>query len=119
MYTAGAGQDWETIVVKKRLPVEASDAKRKASACVGAAVSGVTGSVAYKIEQAADGDGAKLPMVSAEDRKTIVEGRVAKKWTREKLAMQCNMDVKIIADIENGKAFENKANLAKIKRILA
>jgi ribosome-binding protein aMBF1 (putative translation factor) len=56
--------------------------------------------------------------VSKEDARAIIQGRVAKKLTQEKLAQALNLPVKTIADIERGVAIYNGSVLARIRRYL-
>ena len=56
--------------------------------------------------------------VSKEDARAIIQGRVAKKLTQEKLAQALNLPVKTIADIERGVAIYNGSLLARVKRYL-
>lgn len=72
---------------------------------------------AYKIENKVD-EGERLPRVSPSDAKYITEGRVKHKLTRARLAQLLNMKEKDLAEIENRTAFENKADIRKIKRFL-
>jgi ribosome-binding protein aMBF1 (putative translation factor) len=72
---------------------------------------------AWKIEKALE-EGERLPRVRPEDAKRVVAGRVRAKLTRAQLAQRLNLREKDIADIENGTALENKALLARIRRLL-
>jgi ribosome-binding protein aMBF1 (putative translation factor) len=114
-------QDWETVYFTKKktkndLPKEAVP---KAS-ITNATTSSVTAKPAWKIEQQVDNTDGSPPLnfVSTDTARSIVNGRVAAKLTQKQLAQRLNMQEKDIKDIEGGKAVENKAVLAKIKRVL-
>ena len=53
-----------------------------------------------------------------EDRRKIIEARVAMGWTQKDLAMRCNMPLNQIALIEGGRAVYSGPVLGKIKRVL-
>lgn len=111
-------QDWNTVVLKPKKPVEEKATVRKDSAGL-TTVSAVTGKPAWKIEEQVDSDvGKPVKYVTKEDASAIVKGRVEKKMTQKDLAQKLNMSVKDIADIECGKAIENKQKIGQIKRLL-
>lgn len=56
--------------------------------------------------------------VSADVKKAILQGRLAKKLTQAQLAQQINEKPNIIQEYESGKAIPNQQILAKLERIL-
>lgn len=107
-------QDWKTVVLNKpRAPAQ------KAPRPAVATISSTTAKPAYKIEQQVDSDtGKPLNYVSPEVAKAIIGGRVAMKLTQKELAQRLNLPEKEVKEIEAGKAVENKAVIARIKRLL-
>ena len=110
-------QDWTTVVLKRPRPD--SQQQREVQAKYKPSVSG-SGKPAWKVEQQVDSDtGKPINLVPVETAKDIVRGRVAAKLTQKQLAQRLiNISEKDINEIESGKAIENKAVLAKIKRFL-
>lgn len=117
--TGYSHQDWKTVLLKpKKHDGEKSIVRRNESVGL-TTVSSVTGKPAWKIEEQVDSDvGKPVKYVSKEDASAIVKGRVERKMTQKDLAQKLNMSVKDIADIESGKAIENKQVIGRIKRIL-
>ena len=60
----------------------------------------------------------KLPTITSEMGKQIVEARVAKKLNQQQLAQKCNLDVGIIKEYEQGRGIYNRPNLNKIGKAL-
>lgn len=112
-------QDWKTVVLRPKKEVEVKTVAKGAAGVSTSTVSTATGKPAWKIEEQVDSDvGKPIKLVSKEDASAIVKGRVEKKLTQKELAQKLNMQQKEIADIEAGKAVENKQVLSKIKRAL-
>lgn len=55
---------------------------------------------------------------SADDRRKIVEARVALGWSQKDLAMRANVPLHDISQMESGKAIYNAVFFQKIKRVL-
>lgn len=103
-------QDWTPVVFHKK-----PDTVRRVEAPQ--TFSATTAKPAWKIEQQED-LGVELKRVCKEDTQRIIQGRVNKKLCQKDLATKLNMQLKDIQEIENGKALENKQQLAKIKKFL-
>ena len=56
--------------------------------------------------------------VSADVKKAILQGRLAKKLTQAQLAQQINEKPQIVQEYESGKAIPNQQILGKLERIL-
>lgn len=107
-------QDWNTVIFKKTQPKET-----KVLAKTNASTVSYSAKPAWKVEQQVDSDtGKPINFVSKTDADFIVKARVNAKLTQKQLAQRLNMQEKEIKDIETCKAVENKATLAKIKRVL-
>ena len=59
-----------------------------------------------------------LPKLSHEDKQLLIKARTDKKLSQQQLAQQINENVGIIKDIEAGKVIQNKNVLQKINKIL-
>jgi ribosome-binding protein aMBF1 (putative translation factor) len=111
-------QDWNTVVVRKPQAVKKEIVNKSAVEKTKPTLSSVIqDKPAWKIEKMVD-DGEKLKRVSKEDALAIIRARVAAKLSQEQLAQRVNMQPKDIKEIESCHAFENKAVLAKLKRVL-
>ena len=51
-------------------------------------------------------------------KNNLINSRVKKKLTQKELANKCNLSIKIIVDIESGKANYNANHINKIKNLL-
>lgn len=124
-------QDWDTVVLNKTKPQSQratnTDGKGVPSGShMGninkqkqSQLQAASSRPAWKIEQKADDPDQKpVDYVSKDLAKAIVSARVAMKLKQKDLAVKMNMSEREIHDIEAGKAVENKAVLAKIKRFL-
>lgn len=56
--------------------------------------------------------------VSADVKKAILQGRLAKKLTQAQLAQQINEKPQVIQEYEQGKAIPNQQILGKLERVL-
>lgn len=111
--SAFSHQDWNTVILKNTQPKQTIVATTKAT------IIASSSKPAWKVEQQVDGDtGKPVNFVSRTDADLIVKARVNAKLTQKQLAQRLNMQEKDIKDIESCKAVENKATLAKIKRVL-
>jgi putative transcription factor len=128
-------QDWTPVVVKKKVAPVKEAVARTAAMAVATGIGG-TGKVgsqcnhathnahnsdipAWKIEKMVDGDsGPAVLRVSKEDAQAIIKGRVAMKLTQAQLARNLCIPEIDIKNIEAGKAVQNKALLARIKKAL-
>lgn len=110
-----AHQDWKEVIMKRPREESATTPVAKGPAPTTA----VGGKPAWKVEQQVDSDkGKPLNYVSADTARSIVGGRTAAKLTQKQLAQRLNVPEKDIKDIEAGKALENRALLARIRRAL-
>lgn len=115
MYTH---QDWETVVLKKKQP-GGNGTSNEPKKTIPQSTLTASQVPAWKIEKQVDSEeGKPLNFVSKEDAQVIIKGRVAQKWTQKDLAVKLNLPLKTIQDIETCKAVQNKAQLAKIKKML-
>jgi DNA-binding transcriptional regulator YiaG len=117
-------QDWTEVVFhafdassKKKQPVPGAAAQPRSA---GATMSSTTAKPAWKIEQAVDSDAVGRPLVytSKQEAQRIVQARVALKLSQKDLAARLNLPARTVADIEAGRAVENRRTLAAIKRHL-
>lgn len=108
-------QDWTPVVLRaKKSPPTTTVSPRTT-----ATISSTTSKPVWKIEKQVDSDqGKPLNLVSSDVAKAIIGGRIAMKLTQKYLAQRLNLPEKEIKEIEAGKAVENKAVIAKIKRLL-
>lgn len=108
-------QDWKEVIMKRPKSETATVAVAKGPP----ATTAVGGKPAWKVEQQVDSDNGKpLNYVGTDTARSIVGGRTAAKLTQKQLAQRLNVPEKDIKDIEAGKALENRALLARIKRAL-
>ena len=56
--------------------------------------------------------------MSADVKKAILQGRLAKKLTQAQLAQQINEKPQVIQEYEQGKAIPNQQILGKLERVL-
>jgi len=93
-------QDWETVSLSKPLkPIKNSTPKQ------------INHQSSIKMNET--GDIVKITKVSKEMSDQIINARIAKKWSQKDLAIQSNIDVKLINDIEKGNSLYN-ANIFNI-----
>jgi len=86
---------------------------RRRRACV---VDSGAGRNALKLEL--DDENLTHKTVSADVKKAILQGRLAKGMTQAQLAQQINEKPQIVQEYESGKAIPNQQILAKLERIL-
>ena len=119
MSTGYAHQDWKTVVLR---PTSSQSQNKQSGAPRSqgnATVSSVANKPAWKIEQQVDSDlGKPINFVQKKEFDAIKTMRIQAKLTQAQLAANLNMKPKYIHDIESGKAVENKADLARIKKYL-
>eukprot|EP00879_Flechtneria_rotunda_P000544 GHRR01000650.1.p1 GENE.GHRR01000650.1~~GHRR01000650.1.p1 ORF type:complete len:144 (+),score=37.19 GHRR01000650.1:189-620(+) len=129
------GQDWDTVVIRKKAPSTsqlkdegAVNAARRAGVGIetvkkmtagqnkpgGVATS--SGKAAFKLEQ--ETEDFHHERVSTELKKQIVQARTAKKLTQAQLGQLINEKPQIIQDYESGKAIPNPQVLSKLSRVL-
>lgn len=116
-------QDWQTVYLRKPAPAVTTVSVQKqttANGSAGPAFTNATSKPSWKIEQQVDDPNSKtpLPFVTKEDATKITQARIAAKLTQKQLAQRLNQPERVIKDIESGKAVENKALLARIKKLL-
>lgn len=119
-------QDWNTVILNKSKPQPKQPVVDHSAAPVtninkqrNNQLQSASSRPAWKIEQKADDPDQKpVDYVSKDMAKAIVQARVGAKMKQKDLAVKLNMSEREIQDIETGKAVENKAVLAKIKRAL-
>lgn len=110
MSTPHPHQDWNVVILKSKKAI-AADSKQ------GHYVHDEVAAKNKKLDQETEDFHHKK--VPSELTKQIIKARVERKLTRDGLAKALNMPESKIADIENGKAIYNGAELAKIKRFLS
>jgi ribosome-binding protein aMBF1 (putative translation factor) len=109
-------QDWEPVILRKKAPVAPTPSEPVSKKMISN-----TNSRNESVNLAKVANETEVfhhTHVSKEDARAIIQGRVAKKLTQEKLAQALNLPVKTIADIERGVAIYNGSVLARIKRYL-
>ena len=113
-------QDWEPVILRKKNVVKPMTnlPKEKVVKTVMNTSSASRNESVNLAKVAAETEDFHHNLVSKEDAKAIVQGRVQKKLTQEKLAQALNLPVKTIADIERGIAIYNGNTLSRIKRFL-
>lgn len=129
------GQDWDTVVIRKKQPTSAQlkdegavNAARRAGVGIetvkkmtagqnkpGGVVTS-SGKAAHKLE--AETEDFHHERVSTELKKQIVQARTAKKLTQAQLGQLINEKPQIIQDYESGKAIPNPQVLSKLSRVL-
>lgn len=130
-----SGQDWETVVFKKRAPHNPSDKDAvRAAQRNGGNVETITkikgdareySDRARKLEADVNTPATEaapppppLPVLSSDMRKAMIAARTGKKMTQQQLAQAVNTQPKIIQDIECGKVVQDKSVLQRINRVL-
>jgi putative transcription factor len=99
-------QDWTPVVLRKDKP------KEKKPQYVNATSVG-------KVNVDDDGvETVKIKKVSRNTSQTIIKARSEKKLSQVDLAKRCNLDKKIIGDIERGDCVYNAQHVNKISRVL-
>jgi ribosome-binding protein aMBF1 (putative translation factor) len=110
-------QDWEVVVLNKKAAAPPPGTTRQRLPAP--AVSGVTGTLARKIEAQVDSDtGKPLTMVSSAEAKAIMQKRLAAKISQADLDKRLALKPKTVARIERCEEVQNKALLARINRYL-
>ena len=108
-------QDWETVVFKK--PIEKLDLKV-------AQRRGLTKSVlktnvndnSRKLDE--ETEIFKNKRIDTKTKELILKARIAKKITQKQLANQANLPLKVIADIESGRAIYDHKVIQRLKKSL-
>mmetsp|Transcript_6385 Transcript_6385/g.25561 ORF Transcript_6385/g.25561 Transcript_6385/m.25561 type:complete len:132 (-) Transcript_6385:121-516(-) len=114
--------DGKTSRAKRRETDDAANGARTTQALrAGIAVDTVrkdsgAGRNALKLEL--DDENLTHKTVSADVKKAILQGRLAKKLTQAQLAQQINEKPQIVQEYESGKAIPNQQILGKLERIL-
>ena len=129
-------QDWETVVIRNKNAALQKERETKglhafanstlntaaqnANKAKQQALQSASSKPAWKIEQRVDDPDAAKPIdyVSKEVSRAIIQGRVNLKLSQKDLAQKAHMMEAEIKKIENGTAVENRAVIAKLKRIL-
>ena len=103
-------QDWKTIQVNMEKNTKVNiENKKKANPNI---------NNIKKIEKKAEDDDLKHKKITNELKQNIIKGRTAIGLTQKELSQKCNFNVKIINDIETGKAIYNHIHINKIKKVL-
>lgn len=104
-------QDWTTVTLRKK--------KTAATGSAGHASGNKGAGNAY--QRAVETADVPLPppkRLSAAGKTSIIQGRLAKKWSQDQLNKECNLPHGIINAIEAGKAQPSGAQLNTIARAL-
>jgi putative transcription factor len=124
----GGGQDWDTVVIRKKKPTSATlkdESAVNAARRAGVGVETVkkvgqtqtsSGKAAFKLD--AETEDFHHEKVSSELKKQIVQARTNKKLTQAQLGQLINEKPQIIQDYESGKAIPNPQVLSKLSRVL-
>lgn len=120
-------EDWDTLVLR-RGPPKGQDAEKllakggQSNAVVrqGAAQnkSKLTGTGLNTRVLDENNDGGHIETVSRSTAKAILDGRAAKGLNRKELAQKVNIQEKVLADYESGKAIPNSQVLNKLSNAL-
>lgn len=103
-------QDWKPVIVRTK--------QNNTTSQVNQYKSNPYQQKAKSIEKKADNDELKHKEITILMRQSIQKGRAAKGFTQKQLAQKCGVTVKIINDIESGKAIYNHNHLNKIRKHL-
>ena len=103
-------QDWDTIYIKANHILERKEKDKPKKQFIG--------NKETKMEQKIEEGNLKIKKTSAEIGKIIQKKRTEMNMTQKDLAQKINQSVKIINEIESGKAHHNPQRINKIKRIL-
>ena len=102
-----ANQDWTPVVFKKSSKETKNDTPKVVH-------------TQPKIHLDEDGqEVVKLKLVTKEMAKVVVEARTAQKLSQKELGVKCNLDSKIINEIERSGCVYNADHLNKIARALS
>lgn len=126
------GQDWDTVVIRKKAPTAAQskdeaavNAARRAGGSVETVKKFAAGSnkgnaglgqKALKIEN--ETENFQHERVSSDLKKQIIQARTAKKLTQAQLGQLINEKPQVIQEYESGKAIPNPQVLSKLSRAL-
>ena len=111
-------QDWDTIYIKANKELNKSNKKKLNSQDKKIELHKQTFSKMNKIEKKIEDGNLKHEKISSDLGKIIQQKRLEKNMTQKDLAQKINQPVKIINEIESGKANKNPQVVSKIKRIL-
>ena len=111
-------QDWEPVILRPRKPSDTNAEKTSTTQHKQTTNKQTTNESVNLAKVANETETFHHTHVSKEDARAIIQGRVAKKLTQEKLAQALNLPVKTIAEIERGVAIYNGSVLARIRRFL-
>lgn len=103
-------QDWKTVIIKgnPKKNTQRKEIREKKNPEV---------QRMYKLENE-DFTSIKIKTTTPDQRKAMIQGRVAKKLTQKDLANQVGINIKNIQGYENGKIKVNNAEITKIERFL-
>ncbi|KAK9268521.1 hypothetical protein L1049_000274 [Liquidambar formosana] len=133
---AGIGpltQDWEPVVVRKKLPTAAAskdekavnaarrmgadiETTRKSNAGTNKAASSSTSLNTRKLDE--ETENLAHERVPTELKKSIMQARLDKKLTQAQLAQMINEKPQVIQEYESGKAIPNQQLIGKLERAL-
>ena len=132
MYSANTENEWETVVIRKKVSNPTSKESLADAARQGKAIDTVkkedyssTASRNRNLEKDLHADPTQeapeqkpLPKLSQEDKNILIKARTDKKLTQAQLAQQLNLQPNIIKDLEAGKVIIDKSIIPKINRLL-
>ena len=103
-------QDWKTVIIKgnPQKNTQRKEIREKKNP---------EAQRMYKLENE-DFTSIKIKTTTPDQRKAMIQGRVAKKLTQKDLANQIGINIKNIQGYENGKIKVNNAEITKIERFL-
>ena len=104
-------QDWKPVILRGN-PVKINSQKKEIRAKKNPEAQRL-----YKLDNE-EFPTSKIKTTSPEQRKAMIQGRIAKKMTQKDLANQTGINIKNIQGYENGKNQINNGEINKIERFL-
>ena len=101
-------QDFKTVIIKKNNDNNAKNEEKK----------NINNELEKKLEKKVNENNLKHKKIDINLKNNLINSRVKKKLTQKELANKCNLSIKIIVDIESGKANYNANHINKIKNLL-
>ena len=105
-------QDWKPVVWRKKKPSNVNEAASRGYSI------GVQRKNTYITNKADKTEIDTLPKITKTQARTIMNGRLSKKWTQKQLAAAMNEKTEVISKYENGKAIIDKKLLQKFRTVL-
>ena len=114
-------QDWSQVILRSKSSIEKEINSSKVTIKRGSAPNTKINKLENDIKSSSQDEApplASLPILNGENRKILVNARVAKSLTQVQLAQRINVLPKIINDLESGKPITDRSILQRINKEL-